>query len=203
MTDPRWPWSAFPLNGALTSIGPPTLVEYDLITALRNRSATRRWFFDSQLLDIEVNRAWLAAQTNQTASQVLTIRSHDSTFLGFIGWSNYRGPGAPILLGRIALHAGAYRALARRLGTTPRVADDASRLLIDYAFEVLRVSVVETHVIETNRSSAALCRRVGLSESVRPQCASVTAGLRPTMVFQLTRGEWSAARASQAEGVGG
>ena len=192
MSPSDFPWSEFPLTGTLVSLARPFPPEYDAITELRNRESIRRWFFDSRELDVERNRVWLAEKQSRCDSQVLVIRFNDGSFLGFIGWSHFDGVGGSIQLGGVALQPDRYRAIARRLGYVPRIADQAGQLLIDFAFRTLRVSRVTAEVMRTNRRSAALCDRAGLSVvGTVEHCDEAGRAIEAT-IFRLTRDEWLA-----------
>lgn len=181
----------FPLRGSLVSVAPPLPSEYDAITLLRNRGSVGRWFFDSRKLEVEANRQWLAALGRQRESQVLVIRSVHGGFLGFVGWSKFGGVGQAIHFGRFALELCECRRYARSLGFVPRIADEVGLLLLDFAFETLRVATVHAEVMEANRASIQLCKRLGLKVSGDTTHCDDAGGTVRVILLRLTREEWT------------
>lgn len=180
------------LVGPSVSIRPATVNDMDLISLLRNAEGVRCWFLDDRPVDREQGRQWLDRQNRQSDSGLLLVcATIDASFLGFLGWSAFDRSTGTIELGRLAIDRWRHVALARKLGHSPPVAEEASRLLLEYAFTTLGAVVARIEIIDGNRNSLALSRRLGFSpiawsERVRPEGRPVR-----VQVLQLSRVDWA------------
>jgi len=184
--------------GALVSLAWPEPAEYDLITALRNRPATRACFLDSRPLDRAANRLWLSHGMNRPREGLLSLRfGPQRVFCGTIGWSGYEPCMRTFEIGRLMVDTAVLRPLRTSYPTGyPGVAVDASMALLDFAFETLDIDYVSSVFIAGN----ALSRRVivlaggqylGDSERERPDGSRVR-----VTCMRLTRQDWLAKRTS-------
>lgn len=190
--DPRAPRSEPVALGALVALCPPGSTDGGPIARLRNGDAVRRWFRDDRPLPAERNQEWLESEARSATSGLLVIRSIlDDSFLGFIGWSDHDRISRTVQLGRIAVHPGGCRKLARALGYVPRVADDAGRAMLAFAFHELGVARVYLETLEGNRLSLDLSRRLGfidIGTVVRMRPSGMPGMFRR---MELTRTAWA------------
>lgn len=181
------------LQGSLVRLTRPEPSDANLIASLRSSPRVRRWFVDDRPIDHFRNREWLITEAVSDTSGLFVIRSLvDSSFLGFVGWSDHDSASGTVQLGRIAVHPGSYKALSRAIGYAPRLADECGRLLIEFAFTVLAADRIYVEVLPDNHAAIGLVERLGL-ERVSIQLRSRPNGhLSPVQVFQLQRSEWTA-----------
>jgi RimJ/RimL family protein N-acetyltransferase len=201
--------SGIPLDGPVVDgewimLGWPEPVEYDRITALRNRPTVRSCFLDPRPLDVEANRAWLAHGMQRPSEGLLSIRLGGAqAFCGTIGWSGYEPERRTFEIGRLIVDA---VTVARHRSDFPRdypgVAIDASTALLRFAFETMDFDQVTSRFL----SDLALPRRVnvlaggvrtGETELERPDGSRVK-----VTNFVLTRERWRALRSECANGAG-
>jgi RimJ/RimL family protein N-acetyltransferase len=186
--------------GRLVSLGWPEPAEYDLITELRNRPATRACFLDSRMLDPAANRLWLSRGMNRPHEGLLSLRfGVQRVFCGTIGWSDYEPRMRTLEIGRLMVDTAVLRTLkagfpAGYIG----VAADAATALLDFAFETLGLDFVSTVFIAGN----ALARRInvlaggqfaGDAERQRPDGSRVR-----VTCMRLNRQDWHGMRASES-----
>lgn len=138
----------------------PEAHEFDLMTALRNRPSIRRWFLDDRGLDLAENRTFLMKNGEDPKTAVLAIRwVEDQHFLGTIGWSDWDQNQRRAQFGRLIVDPSALRKLSK---PRPRLAEEASQLLMGFAFENMGLLSLYADVILYNRRSISLCRRIGM-----------------------------------------
>lgn len=179
-------------EGECVSLGWPEPAEFDLITALRNRPAVRAGFLDARPLEPAANREWLAHGMKRPEEGLLSVRiGPQQTFCGTIGWSDYRPDLRTFEIGRIMVEPAAIRPY--RAGFPPGyrgVAVDASRTLLRFAFETMRLDCVTSVFL----ADLALPRRVNLlaggqyagdEERERPDGSRVR-----VTTMRLTREHW-------------
>ncbi len=187
-------------TGDRISLGWPEPTEYDTITALRNRPSVRRCFLDSRPLDPAANRIWLERGMQRPQEGLLSIRlGTRRTLCGTIGWSGYDPALGTFEIGRLMVDATVVRSHRALLPAGyPGVAVDASRALLRYAFEHMRLAFVTSVLI----SGLALPRRVNLlaggviageSERVRADGSRVR-----VTTFVLERERWQALQTQYA-----
>jgi RimJ/RimL family protein N-acetyltransferase len=74
---------------------------------------------------------------------------------------------------------------------------DAKHLLLEYCFDIIQLHAVRSEVFEPNTRSAAAVTKQGYRLAGRYRYADVKNGVfRDTLVFDLTRPDWIAARES-------
>jgi RimJ/RimL family protein N-acetyltransferase len=184
--------------GRLVSLAWPEPAEYDLITALRNRPATRACFLDSRPLDPAANRLWLSRGMNRPREGLLSLRfGPGRVFCGTIGWSGYEPSMRTFEIGRLMVDTAVLRPLRTNCPAGyPGAAVDASIALLDFAFQTLELDYVTSVFLAGN----ALPRRVNLlaggqyagdAERERPDGSRVR-----VTCMRLARQEWFARRTS-------
>ena len=72
---------------------------------------------------------------------------------------------------------------------------DAKHLLLEYCFDIIQLHVVRSEIFEPNTRSAAAVTKQGYRPAGRYRYADVKNGVfRDTLLFDLTRPDWIAAR---------
>lgn len=160
---------AVPLEGVLArgravELGWPEGPELDRITGLRNGRQTLPWFLDRRQLDPEANRRFLTAGLAKPFESVLAVRwSQDRTFLGSIGWMDWRPAERKIALGRLMVdHKAVLHVGSRFPEGYAGVAADAAWTLGQFVVSVMKVRFVSYCYLEDNRRARRVAESGGL-----------------------------------------
>jgi len=163
--------SSIKLNGPLCkgqfiTLGWPLKSEFDLITCLRNSNDVRKYFFNSNSLDLEKNRFWLEYGINKPLESMLSIRyGNEDCFIGTIGWDKFDVEKKTIEIGRLMLDKKRVRDIIKYI---PKdyigFAKDACLTLRDYAMIQLNVDKIYANIISSNILSKKIAEWVGAAK---------------------------------------
>lgn len=197
----RLPTEGTVATGRLVSLAWPDPAEYDLITELRNRPATRACFLDSRPLDLMANRQWLSRGMDRPREGLLSLRfGPHRVFCGTIGWSGYEPRMRTFEIGRLMVDAAVLRPLRTNFPAGyPGAAVDAGITLLDFAFQTLDLDYVSSVFIAGNALARRInvlagCRFVGDVERERPDGSRIW-----VTCMRLTRQDWLARRAFESD----
>lgn len=151
-------------RGQAVVLGWPEPDELDRITGLRNGPQTQPWFLDRRTLDPEANRRFLSEGLAKPFESILAVRwLQDGSFLGSIGWMDWRPAARKIALGRLMVDHKAVLAVGSRFPPGYQgVAADAARTLGEFVFEVMKVRFISYCYLEQNPRARRVAESGGL-----------------------------------------